>query len=516
MEDPDFEPEVAFEAAAPAPAPKVNGHAYPEHELSLIRAVLGDPDGATWAQVGSLPAEALTSPAIGRVWRSLRSGVAVDDPVTLMKSARLTFEEYAELSTGFVTSARASIDADQVRRTWQARRISEIAADMARQPDADPAKWADRLAELAEPEKIRLIGRSPLSFQPIARTHSSVLLGNRFLNRGDGAILSSTSGMGKSSMAFQMAASWAIGESFHGIPSNGELRSLVMQSEDGDGDVAEVFASIVQGMDLDPADRAKLDKNILVVTDRVHRGAAFIAELKRQVARFKPDLVWINPLMGFMDGDLNDARDAGAFLREGLNGLNEPASFGYIIIHHTTKPPKEATKRNWNEVMYDMAGSADLTNWARAILSLRAAEKEGDFNLVLAKRGRRAGVTRDVPQGTGFRTEPVTTIPLRHSGERVTLSNGENVPLIFWVARDADAKVDIGAGRKKKNHLKDYIEFVPAGVSEAKSLAEIWRIASLAIPIAKGSFGHLLNEGIESGIVCRDAASGIPKFYRPV
>ena len=40
-----------------------------------------------------------------------------------------------------------------------------------------------------------------------------------------------------------------------------------------------------------------------VWTERVLRGEQFLHALRRRIAQFKPDLVWLNPLQAFMVGD---------------------------------------------------------------------------------------------------------------------------------------------------------------------------------------------------------------------
>ena len=74
--------------------------------------------------------------------------------------------------------------------------------------------------------------RTPSSFRIPEPKDRSILLGNRYLNRGDGLILSGSSGIGKSSISMQGAAEWALGDPFLGIKPNGPLRSLIIQAED--------------------------------------------------------------------------------------------------------------------------------------------------------------------------------------------------------------------------------------------------------------------------------------------
>ena len=348
---------------------------------------------------------------------------------------------------------------------------------------------------------------------------TSILLGDRYLNRGDAAVIVSTSGMGKSALSIQMATELALGRPPFGIRASRPLRSLIVQSEDSEGDVAEVAASMRHVLNLTPEQVATVNAGVRVVTERVLRGDRFIASLRRLIAEFKPDLVWLNPLQAFIDGDVTDSQDLGRFLREGLNGLNHDSAFGYVIVHHTTKPAtgKERATRLWHEVMYDMAGGAEIINWARAILSLRAAEKEGEFNLVLAKRGRRAGVTRKVEQGAGYVEEIVTTIPLKHATGRIQAPGvSRGLPVIFWEGRTPDAEPEKGerGGRPTKYEFSVWRNVFPQKSHPGLPLAQLHRIMEANAPIPKKSLHATLRRWIEEGSVEDVGGAGQPSKYR--
>jgi hypothetical protein len=355
--------------------------------------------------------------------------------------------------------------------------------------------------------------RSPLigltDFQIVPDGDASILLGNRYLNRGEGAVLSGTSGMGKSSMSIQTAILFALGRPAFGIPPNGQLRSLIVQSEDSEGDVAEMQFSVCHAMKLSTLDRATVGSLVKVWTERVLRGDKFLAALRRKIEEFKPDLVWLNPLQAFVVGDITKGEDLSRFLREGLNGLN-PNAFGYIIVHHTTKPAtgKDKAERLWHEVMYDMAGGAEIINWARAILSLRPMENEGEFNLILAKRGRRAGVIKEVEQGAGVRFEPCTTIPLRHAKGFIPaaqLGLKKDLPLIFWESREPDPKSDKPSESKnlraEKFSFSDYRNLMPPHSSEGMELAPLAQRLSVNKTIKREILhGYLKQWEVEGGV----------------
>lgn len=352
-----------------------------------------------------------------------------------------------------------------------------------------------------------LPARQLSEFRVPARDDRSVLLGNRFLCRGDGGIIVSSSGVGKSSLYVLAAVLWALGRPFFGIRPNGPLSSLLIQSEDTDGDIAEVWASVVAGLMLTADEITEVGRRVRIVTDRLHRGQAFLGELRQQVAAHQPDIVWINPLVAFLDGDLKEARDTGQFLRDGLNGLNADARFAYILVHHTTKPPSDKGKaeRNWSEVMYDMAGSYDLIGWARFIISLRPTEQQGEFNLVLAKRGTRAGVTRQVPQGAGFRDESVTTIPIRHDDQAIMV-DGQPIRSLMWLPRIPviRSEGEQSGGRPRTHTFSQFREIFPTVPEKAMTGAYLFKLAQQTQPgVSRTTFHRILVDAADDGLVQR-------------
>ena len=297
----------------------------------------------------------------------------------------------------------------------------------------------------------------------------SVLLGDRYFCRGHAAMLVSNSGMGKSSLVYQASVCWALGRPFMGIQPKGKLKSLHIQSEDEDGDIGESWASIQHKMNLSREEVEEVKKRLIIKTDKVGRGESFLRELQILCTRYQPDIVFINPLHAFLDGDIKDAEVVGKFCREGLAGVNREDKWGYFIVHHTPKPAvgKEKSAREWNEVMYEAAGSADLINWARTILVLKPTATQGQFNLHLAKRGNRAGVVEQAHDSNGNPTwVPVTKIPMQHCREKFT-PKGRNSPMsvIFWEPRAPDVE-DEGDTPKKKRAREESSVRLAAGAAD--------------------------------------------------
>jgi hypothetical protein len=267
------------------------------------------------------------------------------------------------------------------------------------------------------------------------------LLGhNRYLGRGDQCLIVSSSGMGKSSLSMIWAAHLALGRDFLGIATKRPSKSVVFQAEDSDGDMGELWFSVKTTMKLTPEEVETVRKNVIVIRDKVNRGDAFISSMRAICAKVKPDFVWLNPLHSFAGCKIEDATEIGQFLRQGLNKANRDDQWCYMIIHHTPKPMtgKAVADKKWHEFMYDAAGSAELVNWARGVITLKPTAVRGEFNLVLAKRGKRAGVMQETQGEVTTFLQPTINIAIKQSCERIMLP-GRKRPfhLLNWETRIA-------------------------------------------------------------------------------
>lgn len=210
------------------------------------------------------------------------------------------------------------------------------------------------------------------------------LLGDRWLCSGGSCVLSGPSGVGKSSLAMQMAMMWAVGKPAFGIEPKRPLKSLIIQAENDRGDLSEQVTGVEAGLELDEPEL--LDENLSIIHCTAYSGEKFIEMLGKLIARRKPDLCWIDPLFSYVGGDVCSQEVCSKFLREGLNPISAQTGVTWMIVHHTTKPKEQDFGSQWQA--YDMFGSSELVNWARAVCVLKPCN--GNFALYLAKRGKRA------------------------------------------------------------------------------------------------------------------------------
>lgn len=274
--------------------------------------------------------------------------------------------------------------------------------------------WVEdiRAGEMAEPT----LPADLREYSPFDDTDG--LIGDRWLCRGGSAMIVGPSGVGKSSLTMQLAVSWAAGVPVFGVAPVRPLKIMIVQAENDFGDLAEQFQGVSGGLGITPDNRpdlsALVDKNLIVIRDTSHTGFGWVDSVHRLIRKHRPDVVIGDPLLSFVGGDISRQEVCGQFLRNWLGPISESTGVAWIFIHHTGKPPsdKEARK-GWqtSDWSYAGIGSSELTNWARAVVTLRQGGPNA-FTLAFAKRGKRAGATH--PSG-----EPTDTVWVRHSAQGI-------------------------------------------------------------------------------------------------
>lgn len=235
------------------------------------------------------------------------------------------------------------------------------------------------------------------------------LIGKRWLGRGGSAVLVGQAGAGKSTMTMQHVLPWALGNPVFGVTPKRPLRSLIIQAENDQGDLAEQMQGVVRGMGI--ADRiSELNDSVVIVSEASRTGESFARAARLLATKYKPDLFWVDPLLSFIGGAVKEQEVLSHFLRNLLTPIAQAHGFAWMIVHHTNKPSTDPKSRNsliGGEYNYMGQGGAEIANWARAIMVLREVQ-EGVFEWRYAKRGTRAGLV-DVSG------QPAIKIPVQHS-----------------------------------------------------------------------------------------------------
>ena len=270
----------------------------------------------------------------------------------------------------------------------------------------------------------------------------TTVLGNRYLCRGGTCLIVSQTGVGKSALVAHAAVNLALGRDFFGIKSKqGRLKSLIIQSENDEGDCSEAIIGTLEnlGITKDSQEIDILAERVFYYREAIKTGEAFGQLLKTLIEKHQPDCLWIDPILGFSGVDLSDQEACSHFLRH----IIQPVLGNTILfsVHHTTKPGKAADGPiSLHDLAYAGAGSAELSNWHRSIMVLQkdptpeGQDEQPFYTLRLAKRGGRAGVKDKAGNY-------ITAIPLRHS---------KTAGRIAWELRDTDSSPAKGLPRRQE------------------------------------------------------------------
>lgn len=357
---------------------------------------------------------------------------------------------------------------------------------------------------------------------PIGDDPTTLLGSDDYLGRGGGMFFVSHAGTGKSSWIMDACMSWALGRSWMGIRSNGPLKSLIIQSEDSDRYVGKIQSSFAHVNQLSGADLTLMGNNCLVVRLKGVYGTAFFQELKSLTELHKPDLVVINPIYIYADGDIGRSEFAQPFL-VGLDTVNKKEKFAYILVHHTGKPQakgnngRRAEIEDW-ESAYMGFGSSYFANWPRCSALLEpVVGRQGSFVVKLGKGRFNAGITREVPQGAGTRLEAVTRIPIKHSQQ--TMPVGERSRPVYYWEPDTDQEPEEGvsrkgSGRPEKYSFNDYRNLFPARDANGLEIGPLWQLLMTNKEIKKPILHNCLKRWAEEGVVEIISPPGRPMRYR--
>ena len=219
------------------------------------------------------------------------------------------------------------------------------------------------------------------------------LLRHRLLCRGGGGLIVGPTGIGKSSLTMQCAASWALGRSAFGITPVGPLRILLVQAENDDGDIAEMRDGVTAGMALIEPELAELNANFRVATERARSGFSFLNILGKLLATNPTDIVLLDNVFAYLGCDATDQKGVSDFLRGGLNPLLQAHDCAALLVHHTNKPFAGQSRHavQAGDYAYLGAGSAEFANWPRMVIALKSIGRHDVFELRGAKRGKRIG-----------------------------------------------------------------------------------------------------------------------------
>lgn len=511
---------------------------------ALLRYVLGDwePGGGVWARINPMDGTGSTNANVVRLDHVLVEGdeQEIGKQIAVIRSLRLPCRAVVH-SGGKSVHAVVRVEAGTDKAAYAERTAALFKAlqDAGFTPDVK-CKNSSRLSRMPGPSRAGkpqylvsgpcgaeswdawLAEREESEFRAemldidAILAHSpeedDSLVGDRFLCRSGSWLISAQSGIGKSVLAIQGAVSFSIGRDLFGLKVKGPKRNLMIQAENNKGDMRETMTGVTSGMMLGEGEILALKQNMRTVHCSRYSGERFVRFLAHLCRAWRPDIVWIDPLLAYMGGEITKSSDCAKFFRNTLNPVVEDFDIGVVIIHHMPKPPKRTDDAKYKgyDLSYAGIGASDITNWARATSTVTRMDGcDNRFCFEHSKRGERAGCR-----------------------QRVELMHGAGSD-ICWYAAPGVVRPEAGArGGRPKGGARKYdgfgFEQMPplAGPSRedkydpAKSPAVLWvmdKLEASGTPLKPPAAFNVMNKVLRDDYIEFDSSSRMWKgrFYDP-
>jgi hypothetical protein len=290
-------------------------------------------------------------------------------------------------------------------------------------------RFRQSVAEISDGRKdnARFPLLTPAQLSAVEPKPEDHILGEGWLRRGAGTLLTGGTGIGKSVLGMQAGICVAAGMPWLGLPSKGSRKVLLVQAENDEETMARDITSISEGIGIEGDALALLDANLRVAHAYGLTGEALATWLAGILKEYPADLVVIDPYQSYLGArDINKSDSFLSFIGP-LDSLAKSSRFALLLVAHTTKPRDTET---WSdrESVYMAAGTSAISNWARTSCELTQEANGERFRLRFGKNCERTGLM-------DLNDKPVRDLFVEHS---------HNARRPFWLVSENQIKTTAG------------------------------------------------------------------------
>ena len=367
--------------------------------------VEGETDALSFVEVGAV---AVSIGGTGAVGKALEAVKQIGSGIYIPCADRDEHGEAAQqkLETGLNEIVGAAVFKDAPKMLMPDRADGTHPKDANDALREDRAGFAARVAEIvrqAKEQNAPYFTLADVPEIPPEEKNPRALFKGGYLRKGGGIIAASVAGAGKSTFSIQCALHWVMGMPCFGITPVRELRIAIIQAEDDLEELAMFKANMRKGLNAEgwtDEQIGEAQRRLIFRKDFLGKtGEDFAAALAAMQRAEHFDLVIVNPLNSYFEGDVSLNADATSFFRKMIDPVikAKATECGILFIHHSGKPPKGKDAAQFGKgafAQYTIQGAAELNNWARAVLVLYPFEGNTEFwTLTAAKRHKPLGWT---------------------------------------------------------------------------------------------------------------------------
>lgn len=390
-------------------------------------------------------------------------------------------------------------------REWVYEEPHENVTPITYQPKPKPITL-ETLAEGAG-EKTGILHHGVNGF-PTDADPKSILVGVRGQIRvAENHFFNSYAGGGKSTSSAGMAMAWGLGLPYMGLTPTRPLRILHMNGEDDEatmGQCREGFlrhSEAITGRRLTRANLAPLDTMLRTDFSREYVGPAFVTRLDKLLSEVPADILFINPLLSFIGGEI--VAEASNFLRVLLGPLLMRHQCAALTFHHTVKLNRDS----WQNMdpTYSGIGGGEVANVPRSVFTLQPTAVEGLARLFVAKRKLADWKDADgkYSDHAYFRRTEDSTRPAW-----LPVNHAEALELIGETAKSG------GAGSGRKADAEDVFAALESGAMSRTGLLDyVQRVRRCSETVAKAALSSARRTGKVHDFSERNAKTGRAEMW---
>lgn len=203
----------------------------------------------------------------------------------------------------------------------------------------------------------------------------------RFWNKHRPLFIIGQPGIGKSSFGVQLAVHMCLGiDCLDFLINPLRRRIVVLQKEDDEADMSQVKEGVLNHMDLSEEELDWIDSNLLFLRCRED----FLIAGPQICDYYKPDIILLNPLTSFYEGELNCNSEVGRWTNAVDNTITHPYGVGLMVVHHCPKIRKDATGEI--DPVFSGLGAQRWAAWPMANIVLKPTKQNDKIQVIIGKR----------------------------------------------------------------------------------------------------------------------------------
>ena len=239
--------------------------------------------------------------------------------------------------------------------------------------------------------------RDAISYAEAEPDKQASLLGEHWMFAGGWNAMIGPTGQGKTSLSLQGAVLWSVGRPLFGIAPPRPLTIVVVQVENDDSDLSEMFRGIMGEVGLTEEERELCQANLHIITPPQPEPDLFVAghPVAVRIEELRPDMLVLDSLYKFLrGGTATNPEDMVNLIDRTLLPLCRKIDGGLLVSHHMGRTEVLRLSDGDGSMLSDLyagAGGMFVADSARGTLLLVPKEDRGQYLLKAAKRGARIG-----------------------------------------------------------------------------------------------------------------------------